>query len=563
MDERFFNLIDAPWIKVLDHNEQVETVSLLDVFKNAHLYRGLSGEMEAQNACVLRFLLAVLYAVFVRQTINGDDHLIQNEDDAVDRWEALYQHGQFNHAVIEAYLRRHEDRFWLFHPVYPFYQVPLPMEELRTTNALIKPTKKSVPALVGELSESGNKTRLFAGRQDKNSLAPEEAARWLIYLQGYDAAPAGNPGKVETGYSIKGFGLGWLGQLGLVMVNGRNLFETLMYNLVLSSEHNTWENAQAAWEVTQPFNPDSLMDTEPVFPDNILSLYTQQFRLVFMERSDENQVTGFRLWSGRKLETKNAFLEPMTLRRKKEDDYYPQLHQPSRQLWRDFSALLSAGGDGKIQPGVLNWLTSLQEMEMIPDIIIQLTTVGMRYTNNTAVEDSFSDHLNVNLGLLSELGTAWQNRVIQAVAETNRRAQALGKLARSLDKASGGSDSVAKIQEVLDQAFFQLDSPFRDWLESIRPDDNMDEKTAEWTIISKRIIRQFGEALASGVDPSAFSGRTIKEDARSQKRLDQQIDDYLADGKAINWSPARNQTNTVDTRYTAPEALNSFLYAIK
>src|SRR5690606_5216521 len=113
-----------------------------------------------------------------------------------------------------------EDRFWLFHPERPFYQVA----------GMGKATDYSAAKLNGELAESGNKIRLFASRGGpaKGWLSYAESARWLLYVNGFDDTSAKPKRK-----GLPSPGAGWLGKLGLVQAVGDNLFETLLLNLVL------------------------------------------------------------------------------------------------------------------------------------------------------------------------------------------------------------------------------------------------------------------------------------------------------------------------------------------
>ena len=43
MSERHFNLVTEPWIKVIDDQNQEQTVSLETLFSNAGHYRQLAG----------------------------------------------------------------------------------------------------------------------------------------------------------------------------------------------------------------------------------------------------------------------------------------------------------------------------------------------------------------------------------------------------------------------------------------------------------------------------------------------------------------------------------------
>ena len=175
-----FNLIDESWIRVMDNECKMSEVSLKDVILNAHRYKSLSGELPTQDIALMRLILAVLHTVYSRVDENGDDALLddEDEDEAIDRWKALWRKGRFSEKAISEYFDKWHERFWLFHTDRPFGQVA----------GLKIGTDYDAPKLNGEISESGNKTRFFSMYlgNEKASLTYPQAARWLIYLNAYD-----------------------------------------------------------------------------------------------------------------------------------------------------------------------------------------------------------------------------------------------------------------------------------------------------------------------------------------------------------------------------------------
>ena len=176
MEKREFHLCREPWISVMEQDYKVRKVTLTEALLSAERYRGLSGETETQNIAILRLLLAVLHTVFSRQNEKGEKVAIDTEKEAFRRWGALWEMGSFPKKPIEEYFSQWGERFWLFDPKYPFYQVP----GIEGTN---NPAKKMNGAIV----ESSNKIQLFAMRTGvkKEILRYDEAARWLIYLQAF------------------------------------------------------------------------------------------------------------------------------------------------------------------------------------------------------------------------------------------------------------------------------------------------------------------------------------------------------------------------------------------
>ena len=82
---------------------------------------------------------------------------------------ALWELKRFPEQPIRDYLEQWKDRFWLFHPEWPFWQVP---------EAAIG-TEYGAAKLNGEMSESSNKIRLFQplcrGGQNRDDLCASGA----------------------------------------------------------------------------------------------------------------------------------------------------------------------------------------------------------------------------------------------------------------------------------------------------------------------------------------------------------------------------------------------------
>ena len=161
MEEREFNLLEEPWIKVLRPDLQVDTLSLQDVMLHGQDYMDLGGENTLQNFAILRLLIAVAYTIFSRVDENGEkDDLVaiddQNDaqDEATRRWKTLWDNRKFPEKPVLDYFKDHHDEFWLFDPVRPFGQVPQAQ----------RGTEYEAAKLIGDISESSNKIRFFANR---------------------------------------------------------------------------------------------------------------------------------------------------------------------------------------------------------------------------------------------------------------------------------------------------------------------------------------------------------------------------------------------------------------
>ena len=529
MSEKEFCLLHEHWILVMRKDGKTEEVSLLDLYRHAQDYQRLAGELPTQDVAVLRLLLAILHAIFARYDLNGNSDSISSPGDALERWKALWDRGSFPMGIIEDYLTHFEDRFYLFHPKYPFYQVA----------GLDKATEYTAAKLNGELSESNNKLRLFPQRagNDKNVLTYSEAARWLLYVNAFDdTSSKSKRDKFKNEDKIPSPGAGWLGKLGLIYAVGNNLFETLLLNLVFlrDGENKLPGQESPVWERN---DVKATERTEITIPDNPSELLTLQSRRLLLKR-ERDKVIGYLLLGGDFFQRENAFSEQMTVWRnaaKKETDppeYLPRRHDPSRQLWRDFSVLVGQG-ENKHRPGVISWVARLKTDHLVTYPYICFQIAAVKYGDKDFfVDDIFSDSLTFNSDLLTKLGEYWTSRIIDEVQTTDKLVDQVGWLAQNLARATGNTDGYNQRNIAKEQTYFRLDMPFRHWLEGIDPNrDSMDKACNRWWEEEKRIVRSIGRELVNQCGPQAFVGRSVKDERKNQEYL-----------------------------YTAPEVYNRFLY---
>lgn len=531
MAEKEFNLLDEPWIRVMLPDCAVREVSLLEALTQAHAFSALAGELPTQDMAILRVLLAVLHTVFSRTDADGRPRPVEDKDDALERWQALWALRRFPEEPVRAYLEKWRERFYLFHPERPFYQVA------QAANG----TEFTAAKLNGAISESSNKIRLFPMRAgaEKNRLSYAEAARWLIYLNGFDDTSAKPKQK-----NLPSPGAGWLGKLGLIAAQGENLFETLMLNLVmLSEQEEPWGENRPVWELERPRTQERC---EISMPDNQAELLTLQSRRLLLQR-EEQWVTGYRLLGGDFFNKVNAYAEQMTLwthvpGKGSQPPYdQPRRHDPGRQIWREFPAI--AGGnpngdkkaDGRV-PGVVYWQKTLQYEEKLEQTrMARFKIAGVQFGDKDFfVTDAFSDELSFHLNLLGEAGWDWLDKIEAEILQTDRVATAVTLLGKNLEKAAGG-DGAAQGEKMKEQFYGRVDVPFRRFLESVDPADDYETKIARltaWREEEYRIARRLGDEAVAQAGQAAFVGRMLKEKIRGKEE---------------------------ERHYSAPEACNQFI----
>lgn len=509
-----FNLLDEKWILVRKSDCTVDELSLTDALLKSHEYVELAGELPTQNVSILRLMLAVLHTVFSRYSPQGEPSPLYDSDDAEYRWKELWNAGRLPEKPIKEYLASVHDRFWLFHPERPFYQ----------TEAAKIGTEYTASKLNGAVSESGNKIRLFCGCTgvQKSELSYSEAARWLLYVNNYDDTSSKPKGK-----NLPSPGAGWLGKLGLITIRGNNLFETLVYNLILLNHKRNfsevWGPECPAWE---PDVPNTAERAEIPMPDNLSELYTLQSRRLWLNRDDNEKVIGYNLLGGDFFEKVDAFIEPMTVWSKVKgneragEKFQPRRHDSSVQMWREFSYAFETAADSHI-PGVVLWTKYIKQMLPESRKLISFSIASVQYGDKDFfVNDVFSDSLTFHTDLLTEIGEHWRAKITDEIKKCDESAAALRFLAKDIELAAGSAeDTVLKravVERAREQYYYEIDLPFRNWLERIDPNweivsEQEEQALREWHETAKRIALRIGQELVESAGTAAIVGRAVKD----------------------------------------------------
>lgn len=498
MKDKDFCLLDEGWIKVLDENMHMREVSLCELFANAHKYKCLAGESATQDVAIFRVLLAIAITVFYRTDADGNNACVLDNDnpkkEILNRWREYYKRGKFYDVPFVEYLEKYRERFYLFHPNYPFWQV----SELKYG------TEYDIKCLMGNMKESNNKDTMhhFSVIDGKylKELDYAEVARWLIYLNAYAV-------NIKVTKNVPGtenaIGTGRLGRLGFIMVNGETIFEMLMFNLcALRDGKEAWNVPKPIWERS---NVEIRQRIEIKPPDNLPELYTIQSRRILLNQSD-GKITGFNAIGGDYYDILNDTTEQMTLlcRRKPkkkgdEGDISPKKHSKEINAWREFPSLFV---EGDIKPGLVQWMEKLQNQKLIDrKKVLTFKMTGLEYkdNNNSAYGDIIDDALSMSADFLSELGKPWIVRVKDQVEKCEKVEQLFSFFAKDLAEIiyNGDTKKNNSIKKVLaSRYYFLLNNPFREWLVGINPKtDDKDKKQYEWErqsyLYAKRTVDEY------------------------------------------------------------------------
>jgi CRISPR system Cascade subunit CasA len=309
-----FNLLEEPWIpvlKVAPGGKEEKEIGLLEALLNAHTITRIETPSPLAEAALHRLLLAVLH-----RALMGPRRL----EDVLDWWRA----GRFPEGPIRDYLNRFRDRFFLFHPEAPFFQVA----DLPEENAL--PWSKLLPELA-----SGNNPTLFdhTTEEDVPKATYAQAARALLVHQTF--ALRGTLRRFGV-YSAKDAPVA---RPALFLPTGRNLLETLLLNLV----PYTPEEDAPIWEVP-PLRLAELEGGRTKWPiAGRTRVYTWPARGVrLLDEGDGVRFMGY----GPGVEPLEApYRDPMVAQRLDSRGNLAALRlSEDRSFWRDFSAMLPRQG---------------------------------------------------------------------------------------------------------------------------------------------------------------------------------------------------------------------------
>ena len=525
-----YNLLDEKWIQVAG-KDTVEKVSIKELFAGAAKYKELAGDMKTQDFAVMRVMLAILHTVFSRFDSNGDPYeffevdgesFLQigelEENDLEDYEDALYQtwidiwNAKEFPKVVDEYLEKWRERFFLYDDKYPFFQVTKEVIEKDAAGGG-EFYGKNINRLV---SESNNKQAYFSPKDEsyKEYIADDELARWLITLQGY----IGTSDKKKVG-TAKTYSKGWLYDLGGVYLQGNNVFETLMLNFVIAhnENNNLLKMQKPCWEAeTMEKNIESYFHNRI---DNIASLYTAWCREIFIDpnRTKEDKFVCF-IAKLPEIEHSDAFLEPMTVWKYNDtgeykDKYRPRKHDVNKSMWRNFG-LLTGVGESTRKPGVIEWLNKLGDISESEELgfnkeNITLCAVCMLDDGNAtswAPIDEVEDTLNLKERVLVDTGdNGWIIRINKTITDTKAIIdRALKKFIFELLEIRNMEKS--DVSKYVEQFYFRIDLSFRNWIERIDIDNDKDAKEIEWRNILKKAMKEYVDEFVSNAGLRDYKG---------------------------------------------------------
>ncbi|MSS46397.1 type I-E CRISPR-associated protein Cse1/CasA [Cutibacterium sp. WCA-380-WT-3A] len=503
-----FNLMDEPWILAREPDNRVVEVSIRDAFHRATELRALAGEIPTQEAAILRLLLAIVMRATARE---------RSDDEKVDDWGQWWSEG-LPLDEIDSYLDQWHDRFDLFDDRAPFMQVA----DLHTA-------KGGFSGLTKIISEVPANDKFFTTRDGAGiaSLSFAEAARWLVHAHAFDVSgiksgAVGDP-RVKSG---KGFpiGTGVSGPMGIVVVEGANLSETILLNLFLEDDP---EGDVPVWErPAQGPAPDA---QHPV-PTGCADLFTWQSRRARLI-TDGERVTDVLLCNGDKVEWKDLlhkdsstawrFSAPQT-KTAGQVVYMPRSHDATKAMWRGLEPLLAREPSPEdhhkrkpgepdrqwLRPEIFEQLAMLTADGVLPSAhMARVRTIGMEYgPKASSVSSVIDDALPTSMAVLAD------EQLARLAVDCARTAEglvfALQNLATDLATATG-SEAEGVRPHAAEAGFASLDPDYRDWFSHLSSTTDIDGARVAWRRRARQVVRDVGRQLCRDAGPMALTGRMI------------------------------------------------------
>lgn len=510
-----FNLVDQPWIICVTASG-TQTLSLRQVFDGTAVPIQILGDSPTQDYAVLRVLLAIFWRAHL-----GDAAASRSWDEwFIAKRQELVETGR-DDAVL-SYLESHRSRFDLFDPETPFMQV--------STLDTSKSTRQAVSRILPDSEQDYFTMRTHEGRQ---SLAFDEAARWLIHTQAYDysgikSGALGDPRvKGGRGYPI---GTGWAGMTGGTVIHGRTLVETLLLNTVEDALSPSASADQPVWEreadsAAQRNDRAGKLATPPaVQPQGASDLATWQSRRVRLF-ADNDRVTAVLVSNGDQIPDagKNVFGDPMTPYRFSKNQtkkgqlaFYPKPYDAERTMWRSLDALLVSESDAGF--------TSTDHAPKRPSNLVNFSKIAMRQRSNevadvrivsmgygpqsSSVGTVVTGNIGLPLSLLQDdaLSRAHRQYVRDAADVTRSAAISLGWFAGQLAVAAGGEYAFSA--GAADRLYTVLEPKFITWLRNLDVDQIEDEAISWQRQVRDQLFRIADEEVR-GAGQKALVGRTV------------------------------------------------------
>lgn len=362
-----YSVLTEPVIPVLLPDGTNASVGIREAFLKAHEIRDIQGDTPLERYALLRLLIA-----FAMDMLHPKNSFARRD---------LLEAGQFDAEVFDAYIalcERDGPRFDLFDPDHPFMQSKY--DEVHDTDKMIK----SVANLLPDLPTGNNHIFINHELENNHALSPARAFRAIcvIYLFCFPVGAKEYPSSVNNTPPI------------YVTVLGKNLFETIIHNMLSISEMGTIPYGLGL----VPWRNDCNVTPKKKFPTvSLIEAYTWMPRRITLKCDQDGLVRTMYFQQGHDFKGNALWKDPHVPYKEIEGKYVPVRPIVGRLLWRDI-ATLTYYTSNENQPFIIYKYIKMMEDE-IPEFI-PVTMLGLIIKNNAKYVVWYEDRLSIPEGLI-------------------------------------------------------------------------------------------------------------------------------------------------------------------
>ena len=367
-----YNVLREPWIPMSDGHKY----SLWDCLEHAHELERVSCASPLETYAVHRFLCA--FVMDALQLPNKSARL------------ALLKQGHFDMTVFDAYVGLCEQEgvsFDLFDKKRPFMQAQY--------NENYDKELKSVALIVPEYP-SGNNHVFFEHVLEKaRSVTIDDALVGVLSTYLYSTGGTQGPSSIN--------GVPCL----YVTIHGKNLFESIVLNIISIKESGNLPYAKPAWRDMNVIEPNKTIPTV-----GLLEGLTWQPRRALLIKGNQEELSQVYFTAGKSFGRSPLWRDPHVPYSKKEDFYTSIKPKSGRSLWRDLGGLAVSKENrfGK-QPQVIaalpeNWqLCKISVTGLITEDATLVDVVHEEMLIPSAIlnDEDKGDTLHRDLGFIEEV----------------------------------------------------------------------------------------------------------------------------------------------------------------
>ncbi len=458
-----YNLVEESWIPCVSTDLKQSELSIREILLNAQDILEIRDSSPLITASIHRLLLTILHRNFGPKTKRD--------------WINMWKQGKFDEKILLEYLQKWSHRFDMFDKERPFYQIPIVPKEFIDKRTPINKMSLEVSA--------GNNPTLFDHNTDDKPIQTNsaKAARLIV---GFQSSAIGG-GKSMMGYT----GHGAIVSGAVFLLKGKNLFETLMLNLIqYDPQHDEPFPAKSDCPVWERDDIDYWGQDRQV--DGYLDYLTWQSRTIHLfpiERNGQTEVDEIFLAQGVKIKNESLKDPQKAYRESKDHGFISIKTDPTRAMWRNSSSILMLDSKEFLPPLSFRWVGQFILKKIIPSSLrYNIQTLGI---STDKAKINLWEHTTIPLPVTYLQDKDLVLYLADAISETEKVSNVLRKgtrnLARNLLAFKDGDkpdpkvvSNVASSFDVLGDYWASLEVPFYSLMVELPNIDDKKSRIYQW-----------------------------------------------------------------------------------